>query len=69
MKKFVKNAVAYLGPVFNSNRMVQQYLQSFYLKAAENFRRLTAADFALARKQAQWQERVRGHWAKVAVRL
>jgi starch phosphorylase len=63
----MRSAMISLCPVFNTNRMLHQYLVTGY-QAAEARRALLEADgFARARALASWKARVRAAWAQVHV--
>jgi glycogen phosphorylase len=57
-----------LPTIFNTDRMVSQYLKEFYEPAAHDVRRLFDDDLAPAREVAAWIERVGGEWPTVQVR-
>jgi starch phosphorylase len=63
----MKAAVAHLGPVFNTNRMVREYFEKYYLNAASDHARMAADGHRAARAQARWQERIYEHWDGVSV--
>ena len=47
----MKASIQALGPIFNSNRMVTEYVERFYLPAAEHVWELLLDDMARAREQ------------------
>jgi len=51
-----------LTPAFNSNRMLREYLERYYLPAARRFRARSADNGALARALRAWEMRVSQHW-------
>jgi starch phosphorylase len=61
----VKNSMRRLCPVFNTNRMVRQYLEEHYLPAARRYRALTSDGLAPARSLAEWEAAVRTHWGEI----
>ncbi|MFH2009752.1 MAG: alpha-glucan family phosphorylase [bacterium] len=63
----MKHSIARLGPVYNTNRMVQAYHDEYYLKAAQGYARLSADGFGRAREQAAWLEQVYANWTSVQV--
>ncbi|MFH1143050.1 MAG: alpha-glucan family phosphorylase [Candidatus Eisenbacteria bacterium] len=63
----MKEAMRRLNPVFNSNRMVCQYVEDLYLPSAERLQRLTADDCARTRRLAAWIGRVRAAWSEVRI--
>ena len=59
----MKASIQALCPIYNSNRMVTEYVERFYLPAAEHVWELMLDDMAGARALAEWVERVRAEWA------
>lgn len=64
----MKSAVRKLGAVFNTNRMVGEYAERFYLAAHQVGSRLSADGLEGAKHLAEWRKRVRGAWSRVSVR-
>jgi len=56
-----------LCPVFNTNRMVQEYAEKYYIPSLKNWRRLSADNLRGARELAEWQRHVREHWGEVSI--
>jgi len=54
-------------PLFNSQRMVVDYVKHFYSRAREQHRRLAKNDFSPAKILAAWKEKVRNHWKDVSI--
>jgi len=63
----MRASISKLGPVFNTNRMVQEYLERFYLPAAESTVALSADNYARAKEMAAWTGRVREAWGGVRI--
>jgi starch phosphorylase len=63
----VKNCIAQLTPVFNTNRMVREYTEQFYLQAMRRGRVLAAEKLARARKLAASKARLREKWSDIKV--
>lgn len=63
----VKASVGTLSACFNTNRMVWEYAERFYLPAAARYGHLAADGLQCARALAAWKERVRGAWPQVRV--
>jgi starch phosphorylase len=57
--------MARLTPRFSSNRMVREYVELCYLKAAENYRHRKADNAALAHQIEQWHDSLQEHWSDV----
>jgi len=65
--QMMKNAVAGLGPVMNTSRMVREYSELYYRPAAEGFARLAENRYARAREHAIWMEQIYRHWKATRV--
>ncbi len=63
----MKSAMGELCPVFNTNRMVQQYVTEAYHVARDRAARLEADDFRRARSLAAWRDKIRAAWHQVQV--
>ncbi|MCL5744212.1 MAG: alpha-glucan family phosphorylase, partial [Acidobacteria bacterium] len=63
----MKSSVALFCPLFNTQRMVQQYSTGFYLPAQRRFLDLGADGCARAKALAAWSARVRLAWKQVRV--
>ena len=64
----MKNSMRTVCSVFNTNRMVQQYLEKYYLPADGLFVKLSEGHGAGATALAQWKTRVSSQWNGVKVR-
>ena len=56
--KMMKRAMMTVAPVFNTSRMVQEYMEKSYVPAAERFDKLTSANLKKAVQLAQWRRNV-----------
>ncbi len=63
----MKASMMRLTPVYNTNRMVREYTESYYLPALTHWGRLAGNGFQAAKALARWKERVRGAWPGVRV--
>jgi starch phosphorylase len=63
----MKTAMGELCPVFNTNRMVHQYVIAGYCPAQDRRARLEQDGYRRARDLARWKERVRQGWGAVRV--
>lgn len=64
---WMKQCIARLGPVFNTNRMVQQYAEKLYFPALQRADTLAADQLQPARALAQQVARLRHAWSKLAI--
>jgi starch phosphorylase len=65
--KMMKRSISTVSPVFNTSRMVQEYMEKCYGPSAERFLRLTREDLAGARELARWRQAVAQSWQGVRV--
>ncbi|MCP4645683.1 MAG: glycosyltransferase family 1 protein [bacterium] len=63
----MKSAIRTICPEFNTQRMVQEYADRFYLPATVRRATLRADNRARARALAEWKRRVRDSWDRVRV--
>ena len=65
--KCMKASIRTVVPMFNTDRMVSEYTDQFYVPASERTRSLAADNFKVARQMAAWQARVEAQWPAVSV--
>ena len=63
----MKAAMRSICPVFNTNRMIHEYAERFYLPSAERYQRLAENGMARARALAEWKSQVQNHWPEIRV--
>ncbi|MEP7307685.1 MAG: alpha-glucan family phosphorylase [Acidobacteriota bacterium] len=63
---FMRTAITTLGPVFNTNRMVHEYVKG-YLRAEARRTLLEEDGCCRARELAHWKERIRQGWRDVRI--
>jgi starch phosphorylase len=63
----IKNSMMKLAPVFNTNRMVQEYTDKYYMKARQNWKNLSADNFAKTKSLVMWKQYVRENWGQVKI--
>jgi starch phosphorylase len=63
----MKNSMRSLAPAFSSTRMVIEYVDRFYLPAAEHYGRLARDGYAAARAIVDWKKKLLASWRDVAV--
>lgn len=63
----MKSGLHTICPLFNSHRMVEDYMEFFYTKAAGIALKLKADDYSGAHELAEWKSRVRKNWSRVRV--
>jgi starch phosphorylase len=65
--KVMKRAMGTVCPVFNTNRMVQEYMEKCYAPSADRFERLTQEKLKRAAALAEWRRRLAREWSQVRV--
>ncbi|TKJ40119.1 alpha-glucan phosphorylase [candidate division LCP-89 bacterium B3_LCP] len=63
----MKASMTKLSPVFSTNRMVQEYTEKFYLRAIDNWQKLSADNFAKTKTLVQWKQIIRDNWHDVKI--
>lgn len=63
----MKRSIMSLVPVFNTNRMVEQYTELCYLPSHRRAAKLSADHLQAARELAAWRRRVLADWPQVKV--
>jgi starch phosphorylase len=64
---WMKNCISQLAPMFNTNRMVQEYAEQLYLPALARARELSENDLQKGIELAHFKGRLRGVWDRIAV--
>ncbi|HEV3261094.1 MAG TPA: alpha-glucan family phosphorylase, partial [Gemmataceae bacterium] len=65
--KVMKRAISTVCPFFNTNRMVQEYVEKCYWPSAERFALLAADGLKKAQLLAQWRKHMTRGWPQVRV--
>jgi starch phosphorylase len=65
--QLMKNSMAKICGRFNSHRMIEQYMDDYYVQAALAHQILGENRLARARSLSEWKKRVRGCWSDVKV--
>ncbi len=61
----MKNSMSTIGPMFNSHRMVQEYVEQFYVPGAQRHQRLSSDNMGACRQFASWKHYIAQNWGKV----
>ncbi len=64
----MKNAMRAIGPEFNTNRMVREYVEEMYLPTAERHAAFVEKGLKRAKEFAAWKKHIRSGWSGIAVR-
>jgi starch phosphorylase len=65
--RMMKNSMRKLCPVFNTNRVVHEYTERFYLSSARHYRELVQDNLARGLAAVRWKAHVRKNWDQVRV--
>jgi starch phosphorylase len=65
--KTMKRSMATLCPVYNTGRMVAEYMRTCYYPSAQRFLRLSAENLKRARELAEWRRGLARGWPQVRV--
>lgn len=65
--KKMKTSMQTLCPVFNTNRMVMEYTERFYIPGAKQFYNLSANNFEKSRSIAGWKDNLAKRWNSVKI--
>ncbi len=60
--KMMKENMVTVCPIFNTNRMLQDYMEEMYLPAQSKTEHMFANDFQGAKALAKWKEKMRAEW-------
>ncbi len=63
----MKSSIGSLSHFFNTNRMVAEYTERFYMPCAERYQDLVADDMARAKALAAWKAHLTANWNQVRV--
>lgn len=63
----MRSGLRYLVPVFNSHRMVQEYMDRFYLSCSKRFNFLSNDDFKETKDLASWRQKLMTGWSDISV--
>ena len=63
----MKRSIKTLVPVFNTNRMVEEYAERCYVPSHRRFAKLSADQLKAAKELAAWRRRVAADWGRVRV--
>src|SRR5215471_9076749 len=65
--KVMKRAMSTVCPVFNTSRMVQEYMEKCYGPSGERFERLSAEQLKLAASLSKFRRTLAGGWPQIKV--
>ena len=65
--EYIKNSIANIAPEYTTKRMIDDYINWFYLKLAKRSKVLTANNYAKAKEMAAWKEDTASKWDNFTV--
>jgi starch phosphorylase len=65
--RIMKNSMRTVNAEFNTNRMVEEYTERFYIPCVENAERLSANGFTRAKELADWRKRMNAGWDQLRI--
>lgn len=65
--KKMRAGLSQLVPIFNSHRMVQEYMTRYYLPCSRRFNILCRNDFAGSKELAEWRQKLMTGWHEVSI--
>jgi starch phosphorylase len=65
--RVMKQAMATVCPVFNTNRMVQEYIEKCYWPSHQRYNNLMADNLNKAQQLAQWRRRLAQGWSQIRI--
>lgn len=66
--KIIRESMKTLNPLFNTNRMVKDYTEKYYLKAHKNFARFSSDGYKRISELSKWKDRIRSKWGGVVIK-
>ncbi len=63
----MKTCMKTVGPMFNTNRMIEDYTRKFYVPSIEQTEKMKENNFDLAKKKNVWQNGIEKNWSKVSI--
>jgi len=65
--KKVKESMRMLAPLFNTNRMVHEYMERFYLTTSERFKKFSQHNFQHAKEYRKTFDLLKDHWKELNI--
>jgi len=63
----MKNTMEEVSPVFNTNRMLREYLLKYYNPAAKQWQDFTSDSFTVTKALAKWKAKMYKNWNHVKI--
>ena len=65
--QYIKNSIAHIAPNFTMKRMIDDYIERFYLKEGKYGKDLKKNNFAKAKALVEWKDNVVSRWDGIKV--
>jgi phosphorylase/glycogen(starch) synthase len=65
--QYIKRSIAGIAPHFTTKRMLDDYINQYYLNLNERCKKLSADNFDAARAMSRWKNKVYENWDKIEV--
>ncbi len=65
--KFIKNTIAEVSPKFTTRRMINDYVNQYYIKQFARSQKILENDFDLAKRISSWKKQILRDWDKIEV--
>lgn len=65
--QYIKKSIAHIAPNFTMKRMIDDYIERFYLPEGERTKKLKAKNYAKAKEIVAWKEKVAEAWDGINV--
>ncbi len=65
----MKHSIASISPMFNTSRMVKEYINLMYVPAIQQGEEFKKEDFEVTKKYIRWREHIEKTWSNVKIEL
>jgi starch phosphorylase len=65
--QMMKRSIGSICPIFNSHRMVTQYVENFYMPTAANSSKLRDNNYKALKEMVAWKRRILDDWDKISI--
>lgn len=65
--KFIKNSISEIAPQFTTKRMIDDYINKYYLKLYQRSEEMKMNEYEMAQKIAEWKRNVKRIWENVQI--
>jgi len=66
--RMMKASIRQLCPIFNTDRMVQEYAGNFYVPARTQYEQLKANNYERGTALAHWRDRLKAKWNQITIK-